>query len=246
MTFAQILSQLRKENHMTQEELAVKLEVSRQAISRWEMGNAYPDSVNLLKIARLFNVTTDYLLDNKVNCDIEDVDVEIKHTDEQVLIDGADNIMMNSTFKETYQKKVNSIIKYVNIGEYLILSILCAIVKGNAEFFITAGVLIAISFMASGIFRYVLNTESYDLISGVNTKKYKYDVNELKKIMLNIEFVFIINGLIISNIIMLLGILNTLPQKQGDLFALICALIYGLGSFVVVLMFSTRIKPKEQ
>ena len=50
---------------MSQEELANELGVSRQAISRWKMGNVYPDSTNLLKIAQMFKVTTDYLLDNK-------------------------------------------------------------------------------------------------------------------------------------------------------------------------------------
>lgn len=47
---------------MSQEDLAGKLGVSRQAISRWESGETMPDAENLLKLSDLFEVTTDYLL----------------------------------------------------------------------------------------------------------------------------------------------------------------------------------------
>ncbi|MBR2929052.1 MAG: helix-turn-helix transcriptional regulator [Oscillospiraceae bacterium] len=53
---------LRKQHGMTQEELAERLNVSRQAISRWETGTAMPDAMNILALSRLFGVTTDYLL----------------------------------------------------------------------------------------------------------------------------------------------------------------------------------------
>lgn len=62
MTFAEKLARLRKREGLSQEELAGKLGVSRQAISRWEMGTAMPDSPNLLKLSRLFRVSADYLL----------------------------------------------------------------------------------------------------------------------------------------------------------------------------------------
>ena len=62
MTFAEKLLKLRKEKGMSQEDLAESLEVSRQAVSRWEMGTAMPDSPNLLKISQLFGVSADYLL----------------------------------------------------------------------------------------------------------------------------------------------------------------------------------------
>lgn len=53
---------LRKSNGMSQEDLAEKLDVSRQAISRWESGAAMPDANNILQLSKLFDVTTDYLL----------------------------------------------------------------------------------------------------------------------------------------------------------------------------------------
>lgn len=54
--------ELRKQRGMSQEELAERLNVSRQAVSRWETGTAMPDAANLLQLSRIFGVSTDYLL----------------------------------------------------------------------------------------------------------------------------------------------------------------------------------------
>ena len=68
MTNAQILGdklyQLRKDKGISQEELADKLGVSRQAISKWERGEALPDTDNLISIAKLYEVSLDELVDN--------------------------------------------------------------------------------------------------------------------------------------------------------------------------------------
>ena len=44
MSFAENLKQLRKKNHLSQEELAEILDVSRQAVSKWEQGAGYPET----------------------------------------------------------------------------------------------------------------------------------------------------------------------------------------------------------
>ena len=62
MTFGEKLYRLRKERSMSQEVLARELGVSRQAISRWELGEVVPDTENVLAMSRLFEVSTDYLL----------------------------------------------------------------------------------------------------------------------------------------------------------------------------------------
>lgn len=66
MTFADKLIRLRKKNGMSQEDLADKLGVSRQAISKWEGTLSVPDLQNVLKISDLFNVSTDYLLKDSI------------------------------------------------------------------------------------------------------------------------------------------------------------------------------------
>lgn len=67
MTFGEKLSRLRKENNYTQEQLAAILEVSRQSVSKWESDLAYPETEKLIRMAKLFDCSTDYLL--KEECD---------------------------------------------------------------------------------------------------------------------------------------------------------------------------------
>ena len=66
MTFNNKLIKLRKANALSQEELAEKLNVSRQAISKWELGDATPDSDKIIALSNLFGVTTDYLLKDEL------------------------------------------------------------------------------------------------------------------------------------------------------------------------------------
>lgn len=62
MQFHERLYEVRKRSGMTQADLAEKLDVSRQAVSRWELGTAKPDFENLIAISDLFGVPIDYLL----------------------------------------------------------------------------------------------------------------------------------------------------------------------------------------
>ena len=74
-TIGRRIAQLRKECGMTQEELALKLEVSSQAVSKWENDVSCPDISLLLKLADTLHTTTDYILSGKkdeVRCVPED------------------------------------------------------------------------------------------------------------------------------------------------------------------------------
>ncbi|MCR5400661.1 MAG: helix-turn-helix domain-containing protein [Treponema sp.] len=62
MIFAEKLKTLRKEKNISQEQLAEKIHVSRQAITKWESGNGIPDIENLIAISALFNESLDSLL----------------------------------------------------------------------------------------------------------------------------------------------------------------------------------------
>lgn len=80
MVFSEKLHLLRKSNGLTQEELAARLFVSRQAVAKWEAGQAYPDVANLIQISNLFHVSVDYLVRDQecmVTCgDAKDKDYE--------------------------------------------------------------------------------------------------------------------------------------------------------------------------
>ena len=62
MTFGEKVQALRKSRGWSQERLAEELQVSRQAIGKWESGSALPDTENVVELSRLFQVSTDYLL----------------------------------------------------------------------------------------------------------------------------------------------------------------------------------------
>ena len=74
------LVELRKKHGLSQEELADKLGVSRQAVSKWERSEASPDTDNLIELAKLYDISLDELLLNKENnteSSNEKVDAEV-------------------------------------------------------------------------------------------------------------------------------------------------------------------------
>ena len=66
MIFADKLIDLRKKNGWSQEELAEKLNVSRQAVSKWEGAQSVPDMSRIIQLSELFGVSTDYLLKDNI------------------------------------------------------------------------------------------------------------------------------------------------------------------------------------
>ena len=62
MALSEKLYELRKKDGLSQEQLAERLGVSRQAVSKWESGKAVPESDTLISISEYFNVTLDYLM----------------------------------------------------------------------------------------------------------------------------------------------------------------------------------------
>lgn len=76
---AKRLFEYRKANGFSQEELAEKIGVSRQAISKWERGESSPDTENLIALSRLYNVT----IDEMINTENEPVKAEKSTDDEQ-------------------------------------------------------------------------------------------------------------------------------------------------------------------
>ncbi len=66
MKFSEKLQKLRKENNLSQEALADKLDVSRQSVSKWESGQTYPEMDKLLTICKIFNVTLDDLTNDEI------------------------------------------------------------------------------------------------------------------------------------------------------------------------------------
>lgn len=64
MTLGQKLKEIRKKFGLSQEQLAEIINVSRQAITKWETDAGLPDTENLKELSRIFEISIDYLLDN--------------------------------------------------------------------------------------------------------------------------------------------------------------------------------------
>lgn len=73
MNLSENLKKLRKEKNLSQEQLAKMLNVSRQAVSKWESGKTYPDIDNLILLRDIFNVTLDDLIVNESKIKDEEI-----------------------------------------------------------------------------------------------------------------------------------------------------------------------------
>ena len=67
MSFSENLKQIRKEYHLSQEELAELLDVSRQAVYKWEQGQGYPEVEKLLLLSTKLNISLDALMSVEIN-----------------------------------------------------------------------------------------------------------------------------------------------------------------------------------
>ncbi len=80
MSFAENLKQLRKEKQLSQEELAEILDVSRQAISKWEQGIGYPEVEKLLLLSRKLNISLDSLMSTEIAQETNDKNTNVAGT----------------------------------------------------------------------------------------------------------------------------------------------------------------------
>lgn len=72
MSFSTNLKELRLANDMSQDELAKKVGVCRQAISKWELGISLPDIEHVSILAKIFNTSIDSLVDNVISNNVND------------------------------------------------------------------------------------------------------------------------------------------------------------------------------
>lgn len=86
MKLCEKIVSLRKTKGISQEALAEKLNVSRQTVSRWEVGSAMPDAMNLLQLSKILGVTTNYLLNEEYTNDQDIPQVQEAKQDQSKLI----------------------------------------------------------------------------------------------------------------------------------------------------------------
>ena len=75
------LQQMRKKNNLSQEELAAKIGVSRQALSKWERAESSPDTENLILLSKLYNVSIDELINTSAAPEAVSSGISLKKDD---------------------------------------------------------------------------------------------------------------------------------------------------------------------
>lgn len=125
MQFGEQIRAIRKENGLTQEQFAVKLDVTRQAVSNWENERNLPDIEMLIRISRTFNVSLDRLILG------EDRENEMNNMTEKLIEDGS----------ETRRARMNLVSTAIG-GVLMLLGFMCFLIKAlSVEYIDAQGIL---------------------------------------------------------------------------------------------------------
>jgi len=100
MNFGQNLRNLRKSKNISQEELAERVKVSRQSVSKWETGEAYPEMNNILELCKIFHCHINDLVNDNI-LDMDSLDEDVK--------------MSAVKFKKEKQKQMKGISKVLSL-----------------------------------------------------------------------------------------------------------------------------------
>lgn len=124
MNFSDNLKKIRKEHNLSQEQIAEQLGVSRQSVSKWESGQAYPEMDKMLQLCKLFNLNIDELL----NQDIKEVNntKQAKNNINKFIDDFLDYITktidMFSSMK--FKQKIKCMLEQIIIASFLTIILL--------------------------------------------------------------------------------------------------------------------------
>ena len=119
MTFGEKLKEIRKRFGLTQEKLSGLINVSRQAITKWENDEGLPDITNLQELSKIFGITIDYLLDKDNNLPALTLRKELDKDKYKSKLSMYDEVL-KEYFDESYEIYNLSRSKKMNIVENLI------------------------------------------------------------------------------------------------------------------------------
>ena len=163
MTFGEKLASIRKQANMTQNDLAEKLDISRQAITKWERGKGFPDIDNLQKLSAIFSVSIDELINYKV----ETIKYEADSMTETIYSE-------NSKFKNVDKFVLERFIDYESIKR-LTREVKLTFWQEVFDFFIGAGTLEVGDLLKTGLVHsYLVSKDNNDYLVLISKNKLFY------------------------------------------------------------------------
>ena len=148
MKLAEKIFNERKRLGLSQEQFAEKMEVSRQAVSKWESGQSMPDLDKLVLMSQIFGVSTDYLLKDEGT----DVSIETEFTETDVKLTETDSMEKTAQFEKgspaPQSEKTARLLNKEELEEYRAISF-----KASRK--IALGVFLCIFGLVSCVCKYV-------------------------------------------------------------------------------------------
>ena len=175
MKFGDNLKKLRKSKNMSQEDLAEKVNVSRQSVSKWETGEAYPEMNNILELCKIFNCNiNDLVNDNLV--DLDSLDEEIK--------------MSVVKFKENEQKKMKGLSKAIYVVARIFKVVSCVAIVSSILMLLTSCIVLPntkfnIENSTVKVFNNEYKYELTDTEFKVDNQKIAVDLKENERVIAN-------------------------------------------------------------
>lgn len=148
MNIAKNLQYLRKRDKITQEDLAEKLNVSRQSVSKWETGEAYPETEKLLTICELFDVSLDGLMRSDLS---EQSDTTINNIESSEPKTETEGDEAELTDHKIYAEHINKFSIGMAIGAMLIMLGIAVCVALCGYSFLLSGVAEEVTSVMSGV-----------------------------------------------------------------------------------------------
>ena len=253
MKFGSNLKELRKLKKLSQEDLAEHVGVSRQSISKWETGDAYPEMNNILMLCKIFNCKINDLLSNNLE-DFESFDEEVK--------------MNVVKFESDKQKKVKTLTKILS----LIGKIGGIVVKVAIPFVILAMIVIPLVFSTIDIKdnKIISRNENIQIVEHDNRINLTYkghtvvtdienkDIEDFKKVLnknktgsivrIELGFATLVTFLVILSMLLKhleelfdninkgdtpFTLVNVNHIKKMSYFMIVCIILSGIGSGIL-------------
>ena len=168
MILADKIINLRKKSGMSQENLAGKLNVSRQSISKWESAQSIPDLDKIIQLSIIFGVSTDFLLKDEIEMEdaYVEIDVDQENDNKRVTLEMA-NDFINKRYKNAFRIAWGVLLCILSPVTLILLSGLC-------EYYHILSEEIASAIGLTTLFILVAIAVGLFIISGNNIREYEF------------------------------------------------------------------------